>query len=100
MVAFDVPHVANDMMTRFMGVEFALLPGLLASSGSKVGDNERMAIGTGSSASAGVPLFKGGGTDWEGQSQPHIDGVCREGVKLTLWVLQRGIMPGRPCSSF
>lgn len=88
------------MMTRFMGVEFALLPGLLASSGSKVGDNERMAIGTGSSASAGVPLFKGGGTDWEGQSSITSIKSYREEVKLTFWVLQRGIMPDRPCSSF
>lgn len=66
MVGFDVPHVTNDMILRFMDVDFSLLPGQAASSKSKIGDDERVFLGLVSSlAGAGVPLLKGGKTDWE-----------------------------------
>lgn len=67
MVGFDVPHVTNDMITRFMGVDFSLMPGLAASSKSKVGAVDRVRIGLASTAAAGIPLLKGGNTDWEGE---------------------------------
>ena len=68
MVGYDKPHVTNDMITRFMDVDFQLLPGILASSSSKIGSKNRVAIGAVGSAGAGIPLLKGGDTDWEGES--------------------------------
>ena len=65
MVGYDKPHVTNDMITRFMDVDFDLLPGILAASNSKVGSNSRLAIGAMGTAAAGLPLLKGGDTDWE-----------------------------------
>ncbi|ORX38007.1 putative KEX1 protein precursor [Kockovaella imperatae] len=65
MVGFDKPHVTNDMITRFMKVDFSLLPGMLASSSSKIGTKNRLAIGTMSTAAAGIPLLKGGDSEWE-----------------------------------
>ena len=69
MVGYDKPHVTNDMITRFMDVDFQLLPGMLASSSSKIGSKNRVAIGAVSTAGAGIPLLKGGDTDWEGESE-------------------------------
>lgn len=66
MVGFDVPHVTNDMILRFMDVDVSLVAGQAASSKSRVGDDERVYLGLVSSlAGAGVPLLKGGKTDWE-----------------------------------
>ncbi|WWD20051.1 hypothetical protein CI109_104524 [Kwoniella shandongensis] len=65
MVGFDVPHVTNDMIIRFMDVDISLLPGMTALSSSRVGESDRIALTIGSTALAGVPLFKGGSTDWE-----------------------------------
>jgi carboxypeptidase D len=66
MVGFDVPHVTNDMILRFMDVDVSLVAGQAASSKSRVGDDERVYLGLISSlAGAGVPLLKGGNTDWE-----------------------------------
>lgn len=66
MVGFDLPHVTNDMILRFMDVDFAMLPGQAASSKSRIGDDERVFLGLVSSAAgAGMPLLKGGKTDWE-----------------------------------
>ena len=69
MVGFDVPHVTNDMISRFMDVDFALLPGQAASSKSRIGSDERISLGLVSAGiGAGVPLLKGGSTDWECES--------------------------------
>ncbi|WRT69408.1 uncharacterized protein IL334_006393 [Kwoniella shivajii] len=65
MVGFDVPHVTNDMIMRFMDVDLSLLPGLAAQSSSRLGDSERVVIGLGATAAAGMPLLKGGATDWD-----------------------------------
>ncbi|KAL7424907.1 Cell death protease [Cryptotrichosporon argae] len=66
MVGFDVPHVAHDMMLRFMGVDLALLPGHTATFESSVGDDERVSVGVLDEApSEGLALLKGGDTDWE-----------------------------------
>jgi carboxypeptidase D len=66
MVGFDVPHVTNDMILRFMDVDVSLVAGNTASSKSRVGDDERVYLGLISSlAGAGTPLLKGGNTDWE-----------------------------------
>jgi carboxypeptidase D len=69
MVGFDVPHVTNDMILRFMDVDVSLVAGEAASSKSRIGDDERVYLGLVSSvAGAGVPLLKGGNTDWECKS--------------------------------
>ncbi|WWC93111.1 uncharacterized protein L201_008077 [Kwoniella dendrophila CBS 6074] len=65
MVGFDVPQVTNDMIMRFMGVDLSLLPGLAAQSSSRLGDLERVGITIGAGAAAGMPLLKGGSTDWD-----------------------------------
>ncbi|WVW86604.1 hypothetical protein I302_108655 [Kwoniella bestiolae CBS 10118] len=65
MVGFDVPHVTNDMIMRFMDVDLSLLPGLAAQSSSRLGDVQRVGITIGASAAAGMPLLKGGATDWD-----------------------------------
>ncbi|WVQ79509.1 pheromone-processing carboxypeptidase KEX1 [Cryptococcus sp. DSM 104549] len=65
MVGFDVPHVTNDMIMRFMDVDVSLVPGIAAQSTSRIGDDERLAVHVGPVEPAGVPLFKGGNTDWE-----------------------------------
>lgn len=41
MVGFDLPHVAHDMMLRFMGVDFSFLTNGSASIPSAVGDNKK-----------------------------------------------------------
>lgn len=74
MVGFDVPHVTNDMITRFMGVDFSLVPGIAGSSKSKVGSVNRVQLGLTTTAAAGIPLMKGGDTDWEGESVPIWEG--------------------------
>jgi len=68
MVGFDVPHVTNDMITRFMGVDLSLVPGVLGSTKGKLGGVEKIALGAGAVA-GGVPLLKGGSSDVE--SKPH-----------------------------
>ena len=68
MPGYDVPHATNDMITRFMGVDFNLLPGILASTKSKIGSVNRVAIGLAGSTPAGMALLKGGDTDWDGGS--------------------------------
>ncbi|WWC73439.1 uncharacterized protein I206_107408 [Kwoniella pini CBS 10737] len=65
MVGFDVPQVTNDMIMRFMGVDLTLLPGVAAQSASRLGDVERIGISIGAGAAAGMPLLKGGATDWD-----------------------------------
>ena len=76
MVGFDVPHVTNDMILRFMDVDVSLVAGQAASSKSRVGDDERVYLGLISSlAGAGVPLLKGGNTDWECTSSAIVHGV-------------------------
>jgi hypothetical protein len=73
MVGFDVPHVTNDMILRFMDVDVSLVAGQAASSKSRVGDDERVYLGLISSlAGAGVPLLKGGNTDWECTSSSTV----------------------------
>jgi len=79
-VGFDVPHVTNDMISRFMDVDFALLPGIEASSKSRIGDSDRLSLSLATGAAVGMPLFKGGSTNWEGgwtsnHSQLTADGV-------------------------
>lgn len=67
MVGFDVPHVTNDMITRFMGIDFSLVPGVAAGSESRVGKTDRVRLGLASDKKeGGVPLLKGGNSDWEG----------------------------------
>lgn len=41
MVGFDLPHVAHDMMLRFMGVDFSYLTNGSASIPSAVGDDKK-----------------------------------------------------------
>ncbi|AAW43480.1 KEX1 protein precursor, putative [Cryptococcus deneoformans JEC21] len=65
MVGFDVPHVSNDMIMRFMDVDVSLLPGMTAQWPSRIGDDERTMIHVGDGESGGVPLIEGGNTDWE-----------------------------------
>ncbi|WVR08292.1 hypothetical protein IAU60_005341 [Kwoniella sp. DSM 27419] len=65
MVGFDVPQVTNDMIMRFMGVDLSLLPGVIAQSPSRIGNADRVALSIGATAAAGVPLLKGGATDWD-----------------------------------
>jgi len=66
MVGFDVPHVTNDMIMRFMGVDISLLPGYTGQWSSKVGEDERPAVHFGEiKETQGIPLLKGGGSDWE-----------------------------------
>lgn len=72
MVGFDVPHVTNDMITRFMGIDFGLLPGIASTSKSKVGSVDRVRLGLASTAAPGIPLMKGGNTDWEGESSSDL----------------------------
>jgi carboxypeptidase D len=66
MVGYDVPDVTNDMIARFMKVDFSLLPGNEAASKSRIGSTLRPAIGVLGAASGGVPLFKGGSSSYEG----------------------------------
>ncbi|ORY34995.1 Alpha/Beta hydrolase protein [Naematelia encephala] len=65
MVGFDVPHVTNDMILRFMDVDMSLVPGIAASSKSRLGTLDRVSVGVVSAVSPGIPLLKGGNTDWE-----------------------------------
>lgn len=66
MVGFDVPHVTNDMIMRFMDVDVSLLPGMISQWSSRIGDDERTMIHVGDAGEAGgIPLIKGGNTDWE-----------------------------------
>lgn len=70
MVGFDVPHVSNDMIMRFMDVDVSLLPGMISQWPSRIGDDERTVIYVGDGESGGVHLIKGGNTDWEGEHNP------------------------------
>lgn len=84
MVGFDVPHVTNDMILRFMDVDVSLVAGQAASSKSRVGDDERVYLGLVSSlAGAGVPLLKGGKTDWECESTLGL--ILLPGADGTAW---------------
>lgn len=56
------------MILRFMDVDFSLLPGLAASSKSRIGNDDRVSLSLAAGAAAGIPLLKGGSTDWEGGS--------------------------------
>jgi carboxypeptidase D len=44
MVGFDVPHVAHDMMLRFMNVDFTSILSGSAMISSSVGDNVRLGL--------------------------------------------------------
>jgi carboxypeptidase D len=63
MVGFDVPHVAHDMILRFMGVDFNMISeGTVARIESSLGQEER------------EPILPGGGhpgdlekAKWEGE---------------------------------
>lgn len=68
MAGFDVPHVTNDMMLRFMGVDFTLVPGIAAGSESKVGKVDRVHLGIAGERPGGVPILKGGNSGTEGES--------------------------------
>lgn len=71
-VGFDVPLVAHDMMLRFMGVDFSLVPGWEAGAASSVGGVLRPQIGVQSAnkeSGKGMALMKGGNTDWECESR-------------------------------
>lgn len=67
MVGFDVPEVTNDMITRFMGVDLSLVPGVLGQTSGKLGGINKVALSAGSAA-AGIPLLKGGKSDIESKS--------------------------------
>jgi hypothetical protein len=81
-VGFDVPHVTNDMILRFMDVDFSLLPGQAASSKSRIGGDERVYVGVGAGDAAGVPLLKGGKTNVDGESSCRCDLVDGTDVDL------------------
>ena len=59
MVGFDVPHIAHDMMLRFMGVDFAALLAGSAQFPSEVGGTVKPVIkpppGNSSSGDIGLP---------------------------------------------
>lgn len=63
MVGFDLPGVTNDMILRFMGVDYAELAGSTAVLPSRLGDHES-ALTVGDS-STGSPLPKK--IDWNGE---------------------------------
>lgn len=65
MVGFDVPHVTNDMITRFMGVNLSLVPGVLGQATRNIGGINKVALNVGTGAAAGIPLLKGGKSDVE-----------------------------------
>jgi carboxypeptidase D len=67
MAGFDVPHVTNDMMLRFMDVDFSLIPGIAAGSESKVGKVDRVHLGIADDKPGGVPILKGGNSGKEGE---------------------------------
>ena len=67
MVGFDVPHVTNDMITRFMGVDLTLLPGVLGATKGKLGGVDKVALSTDAGQSGGLPLFKSGKSDVESE---------------------------------
>ena len=68
MVGFDVPHVTNDMITRFMGVNLSLVPGVLGQATRNIGGINKVALNVGTGAAAGIPLLKGGKSDVESES--------------------------------
>ena len=67
MVGFDLPHVAHDMILRFIGVDFSVINSHKASTGaipSSVGDDVKPVDGVanpGSSSGAGGDSTSGGG---------------------------------------
>ncbi|KAL1410267.1 Cell death protease [Vanrija albida] len=66
MAGFDVPHVTNDMIMRFMDVDLNLLPGLTGAGTSRVGDDKRPAVHFGPQpTTTGMPILKAGKGDWE-----------------------------------
>jgi len=68
MVGFDVPHVTNDMITRFMDIDLTLVPGVLGETPGRLGSLKKVALGLTTVAPAGVPLLKGGSSDWDCKS--------------------------------
>ena len=79
MAGFDVPHVTNDMMLRFMGVDFTLVPGIAAGSESKVGKVDRVHLGIAGERPGGVPILKGGNSGTEGEYLPLRDCLAQRG---------------------
>ncbi len=67
MAGFDVPHVTNDMITRFMDVDLSLVPGLLGKTSGKLGGVNKISLSVGSAGAAGIPLLKGGKSDVESE---------------------------------
>ena len=68
-VGFDQPFVTNDMILRFMDVDFSDVPGIAATTPSRIGDDSRLIIGLAGTSAGGLPLLKGGSTDWECESK-------------------------------
>jgi len=55
------------MILRFMDVDFSQLPGVAATSESRIGSDERISLSLASGAAIGIPLLRGGSTDFEGK---------------------------------
>lgn len=59
MVGFDVPHVAHDMILRFMGVDFSVLANGTASIPSAVGAEHKPMLAVGGEGADGAPAQAG-----------------------------------------
>ena len=80
MVPYDVPHVAHDMILRFMGMNFSAITDGSARIPSKVGDDEKpiptTIDGDKDANSNPVPTGKTPEQDkamWEGMLAPVLD---------------------------
>lgn len=85
MVGFDVPHVAHDMMLRFMGVDFTRIrEGTAGKIESSVGDNKHAASGSnGDSKLSEVEQA----AKWQGE--PSFVSIICALLNFTLSILQR-----------
>lgn len=86
MVGFDVPAVTNDMIMRFMGVDIKELGGPTGEVDSKVGDDERPALHYGAyPETVGIPLLKGGKSDWECEYSPFSSAISVIMLTQSAW---------------
>ena len=74
MVGFDVPHVAHDMMLRFMNVDFTSILSGSAMIPSSVGDNVKPDLT--------VKPNSGGTNVTDGTKEPTSDGAPWQGTNV------------------
>lgn len=83
MVGFDLPHVAHDMILRFMGVNFSAIADGSARIPSSIGDvSKPVWVGLGEDAVAGAEdgTSSAGGTVGAGGKSPEQDKAMWEGA--------------------